>query len=85
LYLNTQMEASELLNNLNRLHTTELSIGRIRANTGFSIIDPRNWCKNLIKKADSVVKMDNKWYVISDGIKITINADTYVILTAHIL
>ena len=47
---------SELLQNLNKLHTTVLGVMRIKRNLNINTDDVVLWCKNRIKNANNIVK-----------------------------
>lgn len=75
---------NELLLNLNKIHTTELGIMRIKRNIGLDNEDVINWCKEIIKNPDiRVIRKGKNWYVIIKNYEITINAYSYTIITAH--
>ena len=75
---------SELLNNLDKLHTTELGIERIRRNLSLDTDDVVAWCKTKIGSADAVITRNGKnWYVNVENCMITVNAYSYTIITAH--
>lgn len=75
---------NELMHNLEKIHTTELGIERIGRNLTLNAEDIIGWCKERIQspKATSIKKGKN-WYVREGGYCITINADSYTIITAH--
>ena len=75
---------NELLENLERVHTTELGVVRIRRNLGIDVKDVVEWCKVRIanEKAD-IVRRGKNWYVAVEGCVITVNAYSYTIITAH--
>ena len=74
---------NDLLNNIGKIHTTELGIIRIRRNLELETKDVVNWCKQKIKQADDVYKKGKNWYVSFEDCIITINAHSYTIITAH--
>ena len=74
---------NDLLENINKIHTTDLGILRIKRNLGIEIINAVNWCKKKIKKADKIIKNGKNWNVYVWDIIITINAKSYTIITAH--
>lgn len=75
---------SELLNNLDQLHTTELGIERIKRNLSLDVDDVVAWCKTKIGSADAVITRNGKnWYVKVENCVITVNAYSYTIITAH--
>lgn len=76
-----------LLNNLDKVHTTEMGIDRIKKNLSLECDDVVDWCKNQIKLAgmqgEKISRKGKNWYVdIGCGI-ITVNAYSYTIITAH--
>ena len=74
----------ELLENLARLHTTELGVGRIKKNLSLDADDVVAWCKAKIHSDNAVITRNGKnWYVDVDGCIITVNAYSYTIITAH--
>ena len=43
-----------------------------------------DWCKTKIDSAHTVITRNGKnWYVVVDGCIITVNANSYTIITAH--
>jgi intein-encoded DNA endonuclease-like protein len=72
-----------LLENLDKLHTTELGIIRIKKNLEIKTNNVAAWCKNKTKNADKIIRKGKNWYVYADGSIITINAHSYTIITAH--
>lgn len=74
---------NDLLYNLDKLHTTELGIVRIKRNLGLVTEDVVAWCRQKIENVDSIVKQGKNWYVHVDNAKITVNAHSYTIITAH--
>ena len=74
----------ELLDNLNKLHTTELGIDRIKRNLSLESDDVIGWCKNKISSDNAAIERKGKnWYITVDGCMITVNAYSYTIITAH--
>ena len=74
---------NSLLCNLDRLHTTELGVVRIKRNLELEHNDVVAWCREKTQKAQSIARVGKNWYVHVDNIKITINAHSYTIITAH--
>ena len=73
-----------LIENIDRVNTTDLGVDRIRRNLGLGEIDVVTWCKEEILKTDAVIERHGKnWYVHIDGCVITINASSYTIITCH--
>ena len=74
----------ELLNKLDKLHTTELGAIRIRRNLSLDTEDVVLWCQTKIKSDNAVITRKGKnWYINVDGCIITVNAYSYTIITAH--
>ena len=75
-------EKNELLNNIHKLHTTELGIIRIKRNLDLKTDNVVNWCKDKIQKAEKIFKKGKNWYAFYKNCIITINAKSYTIITA---
>lgn len=74
----------ELLNHLDKVHTTELGILRIKRNLSLDTDDIVEWCKDKISSAHAIITRRGKnWYVNVDDIVITVNVHSYTIITAH--
>ena len=73
---------NDLLSNLEKLHTTELGVERIRGNLNLDTDDAVKWCRQKIEKAD-IVRKGKNWYARTDDCVITVNAHSYTIITAH--
>lgn len=77
---------NELLSNLDRLHTTELGIMRIKRNLSLEVDDVIIWCRKQIQDPSAIVVRKGKnWYVDIKDYRITVNAYSYTIITAHII
>lgn len=75
---------SELILNLDKLHTTELGIGRIKGNLSLDVDDVVKWCSEKIQNSDaSIIRKGKNWYINIDKCEITVNAYSYTIITAH--
>jgi Protein of unknown function (DUF3781) len=73
-----------LSKNLDKIHTTEMGLDRIRKNLQIDVDDVIGWCKGKITDGKSVTTRKGKnWYVTGDGYVLTINAQSYTIITAH--
>lgn len=73
-----------LLENLDKLHTTELGAIRIKRNLSLDTDNVVDWCRNRISSMGaSIFKKGKNWYVVIDGCIITVNAYSYTIITAH--
>ena len=78
------MKNDKLLTNLNKLHTTELGVERIKRNLSLDTDDVVKWCKTKTSSANAVITRNGKnWYIGVDDCIITVNAHSYTIITAH--
>lgn len=76
--------SNELLDNLDKLHTTELGVMRIKRNLSLDIKDVIEWCKEKISLSNAqIIRKGKNWYVTIDNCIITVNANSYTIITAH--
>lgn len=74
-----------LLDNINKVHTTEMGINRIIKNLKLNTNDVVEYCKNkLLDKNCDIYKQGKNWYCEIENIIITINSYSYTIITAHI-
>ncbi len=74
---------NDLIDNIDRLHSTEMGAERIRRNLGLSE-DPVEWCRLKIVDKEAIMNLKGKnWYVCIDGCVIRVNAGSYTIITAH--
>ena len=72
-----------LLENVDKIHTTEMGVGRIQKNLGIDE-EPVGYCISKLKQENSVVLKEGKnYYVEVDGCRITINSSSFTIITAH--
>ena len=77
---------NELLNNINKIHTTKMGIERIRKNLKLNNIDIVTYCKERILDKNCIIyKKGKNYYCEIDNIKITINSFSYTIITAHMI
>jgi len=75
---------NELLTNLEKLHTTELGVARIKRNLSLDTGDVVGWCRARILFPHAVITRRGKnWYVNVDACTITVNARSYTVITAH--
>ena len=78
-----KMHKRTLLENVDKIHTTEMGIGRIQRNLGITE-EPVSYCISKLEKEDSKVTKEGKnYYVEVDGCIITINSSSFTIITAH--
>lgn len=75
----------ELLSNKNKIHTTQLGIGRIKNNLRLSVDDVVEYCVNIIENENStVIKKGKNYYVNLKNTELTINSSSFTIITAHL-
>lgn len=74
---------TDLTDNLDALHTTELGAERIKRNLGLQVDDVVLWCKETIRQADIITRNGKNWYSYRKGVAITINARSNTLITAH--
>ncbi|MDE6666375.1 MAG: DUF3781 domain-containing protein, partial [Ruminococcus sp.] len=73
---------NDLIKNIDKLHTTELGIERIRNNLSIKTDDVVEYCRKMIMNKNAVIERNGKnWYVIIQGCRITVNAHSYTIIT----
>lgn len=78
-----EMHKKILLDNTDKIHTTEISVGRIQKNLGITE-EPVSYCISKLKKEESTVSKEGKnYYVEIDNCRITINSSSFTIITAH--
>ena len=75
-----------LLDNISKVHTTEMGIDRIKKNLKLNTNDVVEFCKNkILDKNCNIYKQGKNWYCEIDNIKITINSYSYTIIIAHLI
>ncbi len=80
------MNKDILLSNIDRIHTTELGILRIKTNLKLDTDNVVDYCKQkILDKNCNIYKQGKNWYCEIDNIKITINSYSYTIITAHLM
>lgn len=73
----------DLINNIDKIHTTDLGIERIKKNLEINnnIIE---YLKTIILDKESTISKKGKnYYVENKNIIITINSYSYTVITAH--
>ena len=80
------MNKEILLSNIDKVHTTEMGVDRIKKNLKLNNNDVVEYCKNkVLDKNCNIYKEGKNWYCEIDNIVITINSYSYTIITAHII
>lgn len=90
LYLNEVLygelsdDKNKLLEELDKLHTTELGEQRIRKNLDLSVPNVIEWAKTQIRSPKAKITRDGKNYrIICDSYYITVNAGSLTLITAR--
>lgn len=79
------MDKQILIDNIDLVHTTEMGIDRIKRNLKIDTNDVVAYCKQkILNKACKIYRQGKNWYCEIDDIKITVNAYSYTIITAHL-
>ena len=80
------MDKEVLLSNIDKLHTTEIGIDRIKRNLKINTENVVKYCKEKILDNNcNIYKQGKNWYCEVDNIIITVNSYSYTIITAHIV
>ncbi len=79
------MRQNELLiEHIDRLHTTPMGVDRIKRNLKLDTDDAVRCCKNLILNPQCrIARQGKNWYCEIGETRITVNAYSYTIITAH--
>ncbi|MDD6326871.1 MAG: DUF3781 domain-containing protein [Eubacteriales bacterium] len=73
-----------LLAHIEKLHTTEMGVGRIMRNLALDTCDVVAYCKAKILDPNcNIYRQGKNWYCEIDENVITVNAYSYTIITAH--
>ena len=75
-----------LLDNIDKIHTTEMGSDRIKRNLKIDTADVVEYCVNKVLAPNcNIYKQGKNWYCEVENIRITINSYSYTIITAHIV
>ncbi len=81
-----QMDKKELFEHVEALHTTEIGVLRIKRNLKLTDQDVVEFCKEIMLNDQSMIYRNGKnWYCENGKVRITINAGSYTIITAHLM
>ncbi len=73
-----------LLANINKMHTTQMGMDRIKRNLELETTDVMEYCrKKILDENSNIYKQGKNWYCEIDNIRITINSYSYTVITAH--
>lgn len=79
------MDKEVLLSNIDKVHTTEMGIERIKRNLKTDTDNVVEYLKNQISDKDcNIYKKGKNWYCEVNNMTITVNSYSYTIITAHI-
>ena len=74
----------DFIENIDKFHTTEMGIERIKRNLQIKTDDVVQWCRlRVLDKDAKIERIGKNWYVTVGDCKITINAHSHTIITAH--
>ena len=74
-----------LLDNIDKIHTTEMGIDRIKRNLKIDTADVVEYCKNkVLDKNCNIYKQGKNWYCEVENIKITINSYRQYVMTSNL-
>ena len=75
---------NELLENIDKLHTTDLGVVRIKKNLTLNTDDVVAWCRAVIENVyTGITRKGKNWYAENETCIITVNVFSYTIITAH--
>lgn len=73
-----------LISNVNKIHTTKMGIDRIKNNLNIESENVIEYCKRLVLNENCLIyKLGKNWYCEINHIRLTINANSFTIITAH--
>ncbi|MBE6880208.1 MAG: DUF3781 domain-containing protein [Ruminococcaceae bacterium] len=73
-----------LLSDIDKLHTTELGVTRIKRNLTLPECDVVEYCKKRITEENTVIYKEGKNFYCENGDeRITVNYYSFTIITAH--
>lgn len=77
-------DSVRLIDNIDKIHTTQMGIDRIKKNLKLNTDDVVGYCKSLIMDKNCRIYQQGKnWYCEIDHVRLTVNAYSYTIITAH--
>ncbi len=78
------VNSAELFANIDKIHTTDLGVLRIKRNLNLTDVNVVEWCIDQIHKSNAMIDRRGKnWYIMINSCEITVNAYSYTIITAH--
>lgn len=81
-----QTAANDLRENIGRLHTTEMGAERIKRNIHLEASDAIRLCQTAVLTGNTQVERTGKnWYITVNSFKLTVNAHSCTVITAHMI
>lgn len=75
-----------LIDNIDKIHTTQMGIDRIKRNLKLDAADVVSYCKDLImNRSCHIYRHGKNWYCEIYNVRLTVNSHSYTIITAHII
>ena len=75
---------NNLIENIDTLHTTEMGVERIKRNMQIETDDVVRWCRSrILNRGTKIERIGKNWYATVGDCKITVNAHSYTVITAH--
>lgn len=75
---------NDLIRNIDRFHTTPSGADRVKTNLQLATDDVVEWCKSrILDKNAEIEQIGKNWYIVADSCRITVNAHSFTIITAH--
>lgn len=75
---------NNLIENIDKLHTTEMGVERIKRNMQIETDDVVRWCRSrILDRGTKIERIGKNWYATVGDCKITVNAHSCTIITAH--
>ncbi len=79
-------DSQVLIDNIDKIHTTQMGMDRIKRNLNLDTVDVVGYCKDLIlNKNCDIYRQGKNWYCEIDNVRLTVNSYSYTIITAHIV
>lgn len=84
LYEEPSDSANELLSNLDKLRITELGEQRIRKNLDLNVPSVVEWAKSRIRSPKAeITRVGKNYQALCENCRITVNASSFTVITAH--
>jgi hypothetical protein len=75
------MTENELIENLDKVHTTALGAERIKRNLCLNVDNVVDWCRKKIQdNRSSIIRKGKNWYIGTGDCIITVDAHSYTII-----